>query len=628
MIISLALQAVLLLAPSCLAQTSVSIIEQISVFDIFGRRVCAFGSDEPWSENAVRYVPRSLTDQLTNQHIPSAGYYVFIREDECTPQESVSPSFARIPHDLSLREMDFRAKEGQPEKARATAWDASPQEELWFEDVTDSFLPADAWPAEDVAVADLNGDGMTDVVFSLSVLGCPGPQERYIPRLWLQNSDGVFTDETLDRIPSMAMPSHEVELFDIDGDGDVDVFLAGSGAEGYPPAAVLVNGGDGYFSNESSERLPDLGESCFVWVAEPGRLDDNESIDLVLLVASILSSDVAPVMLLNDGDGFFSVDTEGRIPEADYGYFDVAVLDIDNDGWDDMLFASVENTGVSQGRTACFHNVGDGYFEDETEARIPEGATATRCIAVADVEGDGDQDFLEVGFTLLDQPVSLFLNNGSGYFIRVGIPCPENCRWINDAVLSPFNRDSNADIFLANVNLGAVGSDILLMNNGDNSFTDASDVLPDRVDFTTSCVLLDHNTDTVVDVFLANAGQSPESGELSGQNALYRNHPGDSLLVGHLGTPIDTQWLRLGPTIPNPFDGKTTITYFLPNPGTVRLTIHDCSGRLHETLVCEPRLSGRHSVTWMAHDSPSGIYICRLSIDSSSERSERLLCIR
>jgi hypothetical protein len=507
-------------------------------------------------------------------------------------------------------------------------WDASSQEEFWFEDVSDSFLPSDAWPAEDVAVSDLNGDGMTDVLFTLSVLGCSGPQEPYMPRLWLQNTDGMFSDETLDRIPPITMPSREVELFDVDGDGDVDVLLAGSGAEGYPPAALLVNETDGHFSNQSSERLPDLGESCFVWALEPGCFDDNESVDLVVLVASMLSSDVAPVMLLNDGEGFFSVDTEGRIPEADYGYFDIVVLDIDSDGRDDMLFACVETAGISQGRTACFYNVGNGYFEDETVTRLPVGATATRCIAVGDAEDDGVQDFLEVGFTMLGQPVTLFLNNGSGYFTAVDVSCPENCRWINDALLSPFNQDSNAEILLANVNLGAVGSDILLANNGDNSFTDASDALPDRVDFTTSCVLLDRTNDTVQDVFMANAGPSPEDGELSGQNALYRNHPGDSLLADYSGTPMDAEWLRLGPAVPNPFHAMTTITYFLPNPGTVRLTIHDCSGRLYETLVCEPKRSGRHSVTWMAGDSPNGLYLCRLSFGSSTESSKRLLCIR
>ena len=69
---------------------------------------------------------------------------------------------------------------------------------------------------------------------------------------------------------------------------------------------------------------------------------------------------------------------------------------------------------------------------------------------------------------------------------------------------------------------------------------------------------------------------------------------------------------------PNPFSGKTTFRYLLPESGGARLRIYDLSGRLIATLIDEVQTAGRHSATWDARSAPSlqdagGVFFARLT---------------
>jgi hypothetical protein len=69
---------------------------------------------------------------------------------------------------------------------------------------------------------------------------------------------------------------------------------------------------------------------------------------------------------------------------------------------------------------------------------------------------------------------------------------------------------------------------------------------------------------------------------------------------------------------PNPFRARTSIDYVLAHAGSIRLSIHDISGRLVRTLVQDAIMpAGRHSVAWDGRaddgsDLPSGVYFSRL----------------
>jgi hypothetical protein len=90
--------------------------------------------------------------------------------------------------------------------------------------------------------------------------------------------------------------------------------------------------------------------------------------------------------------------------------------------------------------------------------------------------------------------------------------------------------------------------------------------------------------------------------------------------------------LGLGVGGPNPFAREVQIRFALPQPGRVRITIHDLQGREVATLVDGFELAGTHTVSWDARDESgrdvrTGVYFARLACDGAV-RCQRLVRIR
>lgn len=102
-------------------------------------------------------------------------------------------------------------------------------------------------------------------------------------------------------------------------------------------------------------------------------------------------------------------------------------------------------------------------------------------------------------------------------------------------------------------------------------------------------------------------------------------------------TPLSGGTLALPKTVvlesvyPNPFNSTSIITYRLPSPGSVTVSIHDIVGREVTRLVSElPQASGQHQAVWNGtdkNDSPvaSGFYIVKVKSGNSTVRGKLLL---
>jgi hypothetical protein len=87
--------------------------------------------------------------------------------------------------------------------------------------------------------------------------------------------------------------------------------------------------------------------------------------------------------------------------------------------------------------------------------------------------------------------------------------------------------------------------------------------------------------------------------------------------AGPVGPPVVPATLELAPAAPNPFRGTSSLTYALPEPGRVRLTVHDVQGRRVATLVDADLDPGRHQAAWDGTEEaggavPPGLYFVRL----------------
>jgi hypothetical protein len=84
--------------------------------------------------------------------------------------------------------------------------------------------------------------------------------------------------------------------------------------------------------------------------------------------------------------------------------------------------------------------------------------------------------------------------------------------------------------------------------------------------------------------------------------------------------------LSLSPGIPNPFQGATSIGFYLPEAGAVRLRIFDVAGREVTRLLDGEKPAGFHRVSWNGRDKAgrsvgAGIYF--VSIETRGEQASR-----
>jgi hypothetical protein len=309
--------------------------------------------------------------------------------------------------------------------------------------------------------------------------------------------------------------------------------------------------------------------------------------------------------------------------------------DMDNDFDEDIIFANIElvimgpsgdTIQVLSGQNACYRNIGNGFYIDETNTRMPVYDNQnTRDMAFADIDNDGDTDIAEIGFYFgqYNEQNRILLNDGSGYYSVSQNAIPAGVEgWFNDSKFGVLNDDIQPDLFMIRVMPGTPDYDMLLLNNGDGTFTDSSTLLPSISDFSVSTELFDHQIDEDNDIFIVNSGSDPM--DTVGQNRLYHNM---------LNTPTDIEdglgnlkvCISLIGLNPNPFNSSTTIGFSLTESGAVSLSVYNIQGQRIAELFQGFREAGEHSISWDASGYPSGVYFARLGAGGSSRTAKMVL---
>ncbi len=95
--------------------------------------------------------------------------------------------------------------------------------------------------------------------------------------------------------------------------------------------------------------------------------------------------------------------------------------------------------------------------------------------------------------------------------------------------------------------------------------------------------------------------------------------------------PVAAQAQLVG-NAPNPFSGRTTVEFALPERTRVTVSVYDMMGRKVATLVDGVRSGGSHTVSWNGQadggqDLASGVYLMRMQADDRSE-TQRVTIVR
>ena len=193
--------------------------------------------------------------------------------------------------------------------------------------------------ATSVAVADLNGDGKLDLIVAgdCSGGGCVG--------VLLGNGDGTFQAE-LSSNYSGGLSALSVAVADVNGDGKPDVVVAnqcGTDTCTSSNVGVLLGNGDGTFQAATS---PDSGGLFADWIAIADVNRDGKPDVIVANSSTSSTDDLGNVgVLLGNGNGTFQ--NAVAYPSGAYGAASVAVADVNGDGLLDLVVANCSSTASS-----------------------------------------------------------------------------------------------------------------------------------------------------------------------------------------------------------------------------------------------------------------------------------------
>ncbi len=283
-----------------------------------------------------------------------------------------------------------------------------------FTDVTDARLPPDSGIAP-VALGDVDGDGDLDLVAGGGPFSGSGTGQT---RLLLNDGNATFTDATAARMPVDNDATASVVLEDVDADGDLDLVLGNTSWSSSGPGVqnrLYLNDGSGTFADATPGRMPpDTDRTAVVVLVD---VEGDGDPDLVCGNVGHYWGQTGPDRLyLNDGSGFFTEATAGRLPAVSFGTTAMVSADVDGDG-DFDLFATGSDYAFYQPLSEQLYlNDGSGAFTDVTASRLP-GTAGGGPAAAGDVDGDGDQDFVLGG-----DPKALYLNDGNGFFSDASSP--------------------------------------------------------------------------------------------------------------------------------------------------------------------------------------------------------------
>jgi hypothetical protein len=251
--------------------------------------------------------------------------------------------------------------------------------------------PAFAW-------GDIDGDGDEDLFFGQG----RGTAGQILRNEGNGNMNPVPCPDLAANFDREEVAAH---FFDADGDKDLDLYVV-CGSYEYPAGApqlgdrLYLNKGDGTFTAAPDGALPDFRDvgSCVV----SADFDQDGDLDLFVGTRVIPGEYPAPPpsrLLLNEsakGKVRFAAAPAERAPGLEKaGLVTGAVwADIDADGWTDLLVA------VEWGPVRVFSNKGGNLRETTKEAGLAARHGWWNGIAGADIDADGDMDFVVANFGL------------------------------------------------------------------------------------------------------------------------------------------------------------------------------------------------------------------------------------
>jgi PKD repeat protein/predicted nucleotidyltransferase len=332
-------------------------------------------------------------------------------------------------------------------------------------------------------------------------------------------SSSLFSEQTGIELSVVTWSS--VAWGDYDNDGYLDVLL--TGYTGFVISKIYRNNGDNSFTGQTGISLVGVGNGSAAW----GDYDNDGDLDILITGATVnypaISTSVIKIYR-NDGANIFT--EQPLISLAAVYYSSVAWGDYDNDGDLDILLTGATGDSPNYNPISkIYRNNGHNSFTEQTDIALT--GVYNSSVAWGDYDNDGDLDILLTGQYSSDQNQAIskiYCNNGDNSFTEqtdialTGV-------WYGSAAWGDYDNDGDLDIILTGdtgdyPNYNPISK--IYRNNGDNSFTEQTSIALTGV-FYSSVAWGDYDNDGYLDIILTGRNSSYLS-----ISKIYRNNSNNS----------------------------------------------------------------------------------------------------
>jgi hypothetical protein len=246
--------------------------------------------------------------------------------------------------------------------------------------------------------------------------------------LYHNSRDGTFTD--VSEAAGILKPGGRYGLgvvaADFDNDGWPDIYVACDMTR----SLLFHNRHDGTFEERGVEAGVALNFDGDLQAGMGIAVADYDGDGLLDIAKTNFSGDLTSLYHNDDGKFFTDVSREAGLRTRQLLGWGVAFVDVDDDGWRDLVIANGHVYPEVEGKqlgdtylqpTVLYRNLGSGKFQDVTAQAGPAFQTPrpARGLAVGDLDGDGREEIVIVN---MNATPSLLKNDGPhGHYLNLSL---------------------------------------------------------------------------------------------------------------------------------------------------------------------------------------------------------------